>query len=722
MARYKIGAWICDFATQSITDGAQKRELDPLSFKLLEYFILNNERIITRQELIEQVWQKGFVDDNAINRAISELRKTLKSELEPGLSIKTHYRKGYSLFLPVEALSCTTEQTRTALKPTKPSITDKEVGKSSNNRLYFSAGAVFFATIMAIIFLFPKESEKEVLTTSNTQSIQLTPTPLSWYQGGHNNLYLSPDQHTLAYQLYTEREELSTTEIYLFDFATQTHKRINLPYSEVSLKGWSADNQKIFFSIFKPVPNSEATQQTTCGVWSITNFHSDSPHISELLSCDKFTNLPRLGNIFSLTPNNIIHEKSMQNENGYTNALFKHNLRDNSSFRITTPSSIGQGDYIVAITTKPQRIIFERETTSGYQLFMIGENGHNLEKIADLSERIWSASFNEKTGILSWFTRGAQLMHQFDIKGKELLGTISMPMPLKQYTIPIGSKTLLTSTYPYHHDSLEYNMTSKRFTHFARPGVYESTTHYIGSNTHIAAVAGVNAKDYKLVKIKDGNYHPIKTAEEVDWPYDSDTESNTVFARSLHSGKYFLLNTPELSVEKEIALNYRVLSARLKNNLIAAIVSDQELGQRKVLVHNTKLSTTLEVDIAQPISIDWLNNDTLIVLDKQHTIHFLDLNTEHKGESLSLKEINTEFNSAEKVYLASSENGIFLTIDDGKVFKLKLNGHPSLEFMLDISKELKSNVYVSKFNIQNDRLLFSVLNNKYNEIILYSSS
>ena len=67
-----------------------KRELDPLSFKLLEYFIQNNERIITRQELIEQFWQKGFVDDNAINRAISDLRKTLKSELEPGLAINNH--------------------------------------------------------------------------------------------------------------------------------------------------------------------------------------------------------------------------------------------------------------------------------------------------------------------------------------------------------------------------------------------------------------------------------------------------------------------------------------------------------------------------------------------------------------------------------------------------------------------------------------------------------
>ncbi|MGB0833810.1 MAG: winged helix-turn-helix domain-containing protein [Psychrobium sp.] len=97
----KIGPWLFVSERCLITSDSIERELDPLSFKLLSYFVANETRIITRQELVESVWQQSFVDDNAINRAISELRKQLSHpNLVSGI-IKTHYRKGYSLTVGV---------------------------------------------------------------------------------------------------------------------------------------------------------------------------------------------------------------------------------------------------------------------------------------------------------------------------------------------------------------------------------------------------------------------------------------------------------------------------------------------------------------------------------------------------------------------------------------------------------------------------------------------
>ena len=94
----KFGAWCLNPKQQTINDGVIERELEPLLFKILSYLILNKESIITRQDLIDDVWCQHYVDDNAINRAISELRKALKSDKQRGLVVKTHYRKGYSFF------------------------------------------------------------------------------------------------------------------------------------------------------------------------------------------------------------------------------------------------------------------------------------------------------------------------------------------------------------------------------------------------------------------------------------------------------------------------------------------------------------------------------------------------------------------------------------------------------------------------------------------------
>ncbi|MEI8667656.1 winged helix-turn-helix domain-containing protein [Pseudoalteromonas sp. B131b] len=94
----KFGAWSLNPKLQIISDGEVERELEPLLFKILCYLIINKDEIITRQDLVDDVWCQHYVDDNAINRAMSELRKVLKSEIQRGLVVKTHYRKGYSFF------------------------------------------------------------------------------------------------------------------------------------------------------------------------------------------------------------------------------------------------------------------------------------------------------------------------------------------------------------------------------------------------------------------------------------------------------------------------------------------------------------------------------------------------------------------------------------------------------------------------------------------------
>ena len=100
---FEIGAWRYNAEKSEIQSGGIVRELEPLIEKLLNYFISNSNKIVSRQELIDNVWQHAYVDDNSINRAISELRKQLKLPDSNHIYIKTHYRKGYSLtYAPVE--------------------------------------------------------------------------------------------------------------------------------------------------------------------------------------------------------------------------------------------------------------------------------------------------------------------------------------------------------------------------------------------------------------------------------------------------------------------------------------------------------------------------------------------------------------------------------------------------------------------------------------------
>ncbi len=92
-----LGPWRLEAARYALVSAQEVRELEPLLFRLAAYFFAHPQRIIARQELAEQVWQQAYVDDNAINRAMSDLRKALQHPTLPDAVLKTHHRKGYSL-------------------------------------------------------------------------------------------------------------------------------------------------------------------------------------------------------------------------------------------------------------------------------------------------------------------------------------------------------------------------------------------------------------------------------------------------------------------------------------------------------------------------------------------------------------------------------------------------------------------------------------------------
>lgn len=86
-----------DSAKREVTVQNRVLKLTAKELAILEYFLLNRERVITQQELIEQVWDDRVdVFSNSIRVHLSALRKKIKNELgyDP---IKTKIGEGYIL-------------------------------------------------------------------------------------------------------------------------------------------------------------------------------------------------------------------------------------------------------------------------------------------------------------------------------------------------------------------------------------------------------------------------------------------------------------------------------------------------------------------------------------------------------------------------------------------------------------------------------------------------
>ena len=92
---YDDGRLFLDFSEQSATLNGKPVTLSPMEYKMLFLFCKNPRQVLTRQRLLERLWDvdEKFVDEHTLTTSISRIRG--KIEAEGDTYIKTIYGIGY---------------------------------------------------------------------------------------------------------------------------------------------------------------------------------------------------------------------------------------------------------------------------------------------------------------------------------------------------------------------------------------------------------------------------------------------------------------------------------------------------------------------------------------------------------------------------------------------------------------------------------------------------
>ena len=108
---YRFGPFLYDPVSHGLFRDGAEIALQRKSRELLVFFLQNPGRLLSREDLIDQVWKDAAVTDDAIRFQVGELRKALGAE--GGAFIRTIPREGYrwqeeirtESFRPVRSLS-----------------------------------------------------------------------------------------------------------------------------------------------------------------------------------------------------------------------------------------------------------------------------------------------------------------------------------------------------------------------------------------------------------------------------------------------------------------------------------------------------------------------------------------------------------------------------------------------------------------------------------------
>ena len=100
--RYAFGPFLADRTTYRLTRGGTTVELTPKLLDLLFHFLEHPATLVTKEALLDAVWPRANVTENALAQAVSDLREALGDEPAAPTYIRTVARRGYRFVAPVE--------------------------------------------------------------------------------------------------------------------------------------------------------------------------------------------------------------------------------------------------------------------------------------------------------------------------------------------------------------------------------------------------------------------------------------------------------------------------------------------------------------------------------------------------------------------------------------------------------------------------------------------
>jgi DNA-binding winged helix-turn-helix (wHTH) protein/ATP/maltotriose-dependent transcriptional regulator MalT len=89
-----FGRFVLEESARTLRLDEQELPLQPLVFDLLVYLVRHRDRVVTKDELLSQLWRDTVVTDGSLQRAVSLLRAALR-EGDLDQAVQTFARRGY---------------------------------------------------------------------------------------------------------------------------------------------------------------------------------------------------------------------------------------------------------------------------------------------------------------------------------------------------------------------------------------------------------------------------------------------------------------------------------------------------------------------------------------------------------------------------------------------------------------------------------------------------
>jgi DNA-binding winged helix-turn-helix (wHTH) protein/TolB-like protein len=199
---YRFGDFVLDSRKRILLRADSPVFLTPKAFDLLIFLVQNPNRLVTKDELLQAVWQDTFVEEGSLTRYMSHLRKALADDAEDTRLIVTIARKGYQFTEKVVIVSESKTDSRQIAEnsaesqawhagspPVLEPLTKKAVPKATGR--WWIAAFVVASTVILLIASYMSWRHFRASGQPRTKKIMLAVLPFENLTGDSSKAYLA---------------------------------------------------------------------------------------------------------------------------------------------------------------------------------------------------------------------------------------------------------------------------------------------------------------------------------------------------------------------------------------------------------------------------------------------------------------------------------------------------------------------------------------------------
>ena len=105
---FRLGNWEVRPRHNELVSAQETRHLEPKAMDLLVFMTSNAPEVVSKNAIIDSVWEGRIISEGTLTNTIAELRRALGDDARHPRYIETIPKRGYRLVAPVEAVSFST--------------------------------------------------------------------------------------------------------------------------------------------------------------------------------------------------------------------------------------------------------------------------------------------------------------------------------------------------------------------------------------------------------------------------------------------------------------------------------------------------------------------------------------------------------------------------------------------------------------------------------------